>query len=476
MMKGDIHTMRIGGRWVTAERSIPVTDPYSGEVIGEIPHAGPGQVDEALDSAVRGARQMAALTAAERSRILLRTAEGIREGGEQLARILSREVGKTIREARGEVNRTIQTFTVAAEEAKRIHGQGVPMDADPRGSGRLGFTMRVPVGVVLAVTPFNFPLNLAAHKLAPALAAGNSVALKPATETPLADLRLAAILEQSGLPDEALNVITGPGGEIGPQLTSDERVRMLSFTGSLAVGRTLMAAPVIRKSTMELGSNSAVIVMADADADLAAGRIVAGAFALAGQVCISVQRVYVQRPLFDRLTKLISEGAGRLIVGDPREEDTDMGPMISESAADRAQSWIDEALQAGAKRPAGGRREGALLWPTVLTQVPDDCRICSEEAFAPVVVVNPVDTLDEAIARVNDSQYGLQAGIFTGDLDAALRAAREIEVGGVMINEVPTFRVDHMPYGGMKMSGIGREGLRYAIEEMTEIRLICFRT
>jgi len=227
---------------------------------------------------------------------------------------------------------------------------------------------------------------------------------------------------------------------------------------------------------MELGSNSAVIVMADADADLAAGRIVAGAFALAGQVCISVQRVYVQRPLFDRLTEMISAGAGRLTVGDPREEGTDMGPMISESAVDRARSWIDEALQAGGKRPAGGRREGALLWPTVLTDVPDECRICSEEAFAPVVIVNPVDTLDEAIARVNDSRYGLQAGIFTGDLDAALRAAREIEVGGLMINEVPTFRVDHMPYGGMKMSGIGREGLRYAIEEMTEIRLVCFRT
>jgi len=445
-------------------------------VIGEVPQAGAGEVEAALDSAVRGARQMAGLTAAERHDILRRTAEGLRNRSEDLALTLTREVGKTIREARGEVMRTIQTFTAAAEEAKRIHGQGVPMDADPRGAGRLGFTLRVPVGVVVAITPFNFPLNLAAHKVAPALAAGNSVILKPATETPLADLRLAAILEQSGLPEDALNVITGRGDQVGPPLISDERVRMLSFTGSLDVGRTMTAVPGIRKTTMELGSNSAVIVMADADADLASRRIAAGAFALAGQVCISVQRVYVQRPIFDRLVETVCERAGKMKIGDPREEATDMGPMISQAAVERAQSWIEEALEAGGKRVCGGRREGALLWPTVLTQVPDTCRISSQEAFAPVVMINPVDTLEEAIARVNDSRYGLQAGIFTGELSGALRAAREIEVGGVMINEVPTFRVDHMPYGGMKMSGIGREGLRYAIEEMTEIRLVCFRT
>jgi acyl-CoA reductase-like NAD-dependent aldehyde dehydrogenase len=475
-MKKKAHSMRIGGRWVSAGRSIPVADPFNGETIGEIPQASAEQVDEALASAVRGARQMAALTAAERHGILMRTAREIDRRSEQLAESLSREVGKTIREARGEVGRTLQTFTVAAEEAKRVHGQEVPMDADPRGGGRLGFTLRVPVGVVAAITPFNFPLNLAAHKVAPALAAGNSVILKPATETPLTDLQLAAILEHSGLPEEGLNVITGRGEKIGPRLIGDDRVRMLSFTGSLSVGKRLMSVPGIRRNTLELGSNSAVIVMADADAELAAARIVAGAFALAGQVCISVQRVYVQRPLFDRLTGMVSDGAGRLSVGDPRKETTDMGPMISASAVDRARSWIDEALEAGGRRTAGGRCEGTLLWPTVLTGVPEECRICSQEAFAPVVVINPVESLDEAIDRVNGSCYGLQAGIFTGDLDAALQAARRIEVGGVMINEVPTYRVDHMPYGGMKMSGIGREGLRYAIEEMTEIRLVCFRT
>ncbi len=468
--------MLVGGDWIQTGRTIPVTNPFSGEIVGEIPRAGSREVDLALASAVRGARRMAALSAAERHVMLLRTAEHIQTRGEELAVTLSQEVGKTVREARGEVQRTVQTFTVAAEESKRIHGQGVPFDADPRGRGRLGFTLRVPVGVVAAITPFNFPLNLAAHKVAPALAAGNSVILKPATETPLADLQLAGILEQSGLPEEALNVITGHGDEIGPPLISDERVRMLSFTGSLAVGRTLMAGAGIKKTTMELGSNSAVIVMADADSDLAASRIAAGAFALAGQVCISVQRVYVQQALFARLVEMVSSAAARLVVGDPADEQTDMGPMISAVAADRAQSWIEEALQAGGKRSCGGRREGSLLWPTVLSEVPEHCRVCSEEAFAPLVIINPVDSLDEAIARVNNSRYGLQAGIFTRDLSAALRAIQEIEVGGMMINEVPTYRVDHMPYGGMKMSGIGREGLRYAIEEMTEIRLVCFRS
>jgi acyl-CoA reductase-like NAD-dependent aldehyde dehydrogenase len=468
--------MRIGGRWVSTEHSLSVINPFSGDIIGEIPRAGSHEVDQALHSAVRGARQMAALTAAQRHQILLRTAEGIRDHGEQLATILTREVGKTIREARGEVQRTIQTFTVAAEEAKRIHGQSVPMDADPRGSGRLGLTIRVPVGVVAAITPFNFPLNLAAHKVAPALAAGNSVVLKPATQTPLADLQMASILEHSGLPPEGLNLITGRGDEIGPPLVSDDRVRMLSFTGSLAVGKQLMAHSVIRKTTLELGSNSAVIVMDDADVSAAVPRIVAGAFALAGQVCISVQRVYAKRSIFQQLVEEVAGGAERLKVGDPLDERTDMGPMISLAAAERAESWIEEALEAGGKRVCGGRREDSLLWPTVLAEVPEECRICTQEAFAPVVIVNPVDSLEEAIAKVNDSQYGLQAGIFTRNLNATLQAARAIEVGGVMINEVPTYRVDHMPYGGMKMSGVGREGLRYAIEEMTEIRLICFRT
>jgi acyl-CoA reductase-like NAD-dependent aldehyde dehydrogenase len=419
---------------------------------------------------------MARLTAAQRHDILLQAAGEICVRGEELAGSLVREVGKTIAEARGEVARTVQTFTIAAEEARRIQGEGMVFDADPRGNGRMGFTIRVPVGVVVAITPFNFPLNLAAHKVAPALAAGNSVILKPATQTPLTDVLLVEILSACGLPPEALNLIIGPGDEIGPPLTADERIRMVTFTGSLAVGRKLMASCGIKKTALELGSNSAVIVMDDADVALAAGRIVSGAFALAGQVCISVQRVYAHKDIFAELVDAVVSGAEKLVVGDPLDEKTDMGPMISPESALRAQEWILEAIQAGGRQACGGRRDGALLWPAVLTHVPHGCRACSEEAFAPLVVINPVDGLDEAIERVNDSCYGLQAGLFTRDLASSLQAAREIQVGGVMINEVPTYRVDHMPYGGMKMSGIGREGLKYAVEEMTEIKLICLRT
>jgi glyceraldehyde-3-phosphate dehydrogenase (NADP+) len=453
-----------------------VTNPFDGEVIDTVPRCAGEDVDRALASAVRGAEQMAGLTAQQRYRILHRAAREIEARAEELARILTLEVGKTIRESRGEIARTVQTFTFAAEEAKRIHGEGIPLDAAPRGEDKLGFSVRVPVGVVVAITPFNFPVNLAAHKIAPALAAGNSVVHKPATETPLTDLRLAGLLLECGLPECALNVITGRGEEIGDVLVSDERARMVSFTGSLEVGRRLMAHAGIKKVALELGSNSAVIVTEEADLSAAAPRIAAAAFALAGQVCISVQRVYVHRRVVKTLVDQVAAAAESMKVGDPLDESTDMGPMISSSAADRAEEWIQEALDAGGRRICGGRRKGALLWPSVLTGVPHDCRVCSREAFAPVVVINPVDGLDEAIAMVNDSPYGLQAGIFTRDVDDALEAAGRIQAGGVMINEVPTFRVDHMPYGGMKMSGIGREGVKYAIEEMTDIKLICFRT
>jgi acyl-CoA reductase-like NAD-dependent aldehyde dehydrogenase len=465
----------IGGKWVEKADVLAVTNPFSGEVIDSVPRCGHEDVELALASAVRGADHMARLTAQQRYQILHRAVREIETHAEELARTLTLEVGKTIRESRGEIARTVQTFTFAAEEAKRIHGEGIPLDAAPRGEDKLGFSIRVPVGVVVAITPFNFPVNLAAHKIAPALAAGNSVVHKPATETPLADLKLAHLLTECGLPDGALNVITGRGEEIGDALVSDERARMVSFTGSLEVGRRLMAHAGIKKAALELGSNSAVIVTDGADLPGAAPRIAAAAFALAGQVCISVQRVYVHRAVFKTLAEQVAAATEKMTAGDPLDEATDVGPMISSDAADRAQEWIQEALDAGGKRICGGRREGALLWPSVLIEVPHDCRLCSQEAFAPVVVINPVDHLDEAIAMVNDSPYGLQAGIFTRNVDDALEAARRIQAGGVMINEVPTFRVDHMPYGGMKMSGIGREGIKYAIEEMTDIKLICFR-
>ncbi len=468
--------MLIGGRWLSKSQTIPVVNPFDGEIIERVPRGDLDDVDAALTSALEGVAQMVELSAHQRYGILSRAAEGISRRAEELARVLASEVGKTIREARGEVSRTVQTFTFAAEEAKRIYGEGIPFDAAPRGERKIGFTIRVPVGVVVAITPFNFPLNLAAHKVAPALAAGNSVVLKPATDTPLTDLMLGRLLLEAGLPEKALSVITGYGHEIGDALVADERGRMISFTGSLEVGKRLMSHAGLKKATMELGSNSAVIVMDDADLKEAAAKIVAGAYALAGQVCISVQRVYVQKQAMETLLREVVAKAEGLKLGDPLAEDTDVGPMISIAAAERAESWIQEALNRGGQLICGGSREGALLAPAVLRDVPHECRVCSEEAFAPLVVINAVEDLDEAIAMVNDSRYGLQAGIYTTDLHSALEAAKRIQVGGVMINEAPTFRVDHMPYGGVKGSGLGREGLKYAVEEMTEIRLVCFQT
>jgi len=461
---------------VDKDQTIPVKNPFDESIIDEVPRAEPEDVEEAFASALRGLEQMSKLSAYERHKILRRAAEAIETRGEELAKALALEVGKTIREARGEISRTVQTFTFGAEEAKRIYGEGIPFDAAPRGENKLGFTIRVPVGVVVAITPFNFPLNLAAHKVAPALAAGNSVVLKPATDTPLTDLMMGRLLLEAGLPQEALNLITGYGQEIGDALVTDERGRMVTFTGSLEVGKRIMAHAGLKKATMELGSNSAVIVMGDADLEDAASRITAGAFALAGQVCISVQRVFVQKGSFESLVSAVVSRVGKLRVGDPLSENTDMGPMISLAAAEKAGGLVQEALDRGGELACGGQRDGSLFSPTVLLNVPHQCRVCSEEAFAPLVVINPVEDLDQAIAMVNDSQYGLQAGIFTADLASALEAAKRIHVGGVMVNEVPSFRVDHMPYGGVKGSGIGREGLKYAVEEMTEIRLVCFRT
>jgi len=468
--------MLIGGRWVDKDQTIPVKNPFDESIIDQVPRADPEDVDAAFASALRGLEQMSKLSAYDRYKILRRAAEAIEGRGEELAKTLALEVGKTIREARSEVSRTVQTFTFGAEEAKRIYGEGIPFDAAPRGENKLGFTIRVPVGVVVAITPFNFPLNLAAHKVAPALAAGNSVVLKPATDTPLTDLMMGRLLLEAGLPQDALNLITGYGQEIGDALVTDQRGRMVTFTGSLEVGKRIMAHAGLKKATMELGSNSAVIVMGDADLEDAASRITAGAFALAGQVCISVQRVFVQKSCFQSLVSAVVSRVNELSVGDPLSENTDMGPMISLAAAEKAGSLVQEALDGGAELACGGQRDGSLFAPTVLLNVTRRCRACSEEAFAPIVVINSVESLDQAIAMVNDSQYGLQAGIFTADLASALEAAKRIQVGGIMVNEVPTFRVDHMPYGGVKGSGLGREGVKYAVEEMTEIRLVCFRT
>lgn len=465
----------VNGRWIEGGESFPVRNPYNNQQIGSAPLLSRQDVREAVIGAKEGLAQMNSLSAYERYQILQRAAQGLEEAAERFARLLSLEVGKTIREARGEVSRAIQTVTLSSEEAKRISGEVVPFDSAPGSGDRIGFYLRVPIGVVGAITPFNFPLNLALHKVAPALAAGNSVILKPASATPLTSELLCRLLLQAGLPPKGISLVTGRGEEVGEALVRDEKVRMITFTGSLDVGRRIMQGLGLKKATMELGSNSAVIVEKDAILSEALPSIRDGAFALAGQVCISVQRVYVHKEIYDDFLDGFIPLVEGIRSGDPLDETTDMGPMISPQAAQRAKEWMEEAMGRGGKLLTGGGVKGSFMEPTVLTEVPRDCRVVSQEAFAPLVVVNPYGEFDKAIEEVNSSIYGLQAGIYTQDLDRALKAARRIEVGGVIINDISTFRVDLMPYGGVKGSGLGREGPKYAIEEFTEPKLVSIR-
>ncbi|MDH7481046.1 MAG: aldehyde dehydrogenase family protein [Armatimonadota bacterium] len=467
--------MIIGGEWVETNESIEVINPFDGSVIDTVPSADASNVESALQRAVVGAKEMSKLSARERSEILARAADLLQDRLDEFAVTIAKEVGKTIKEARTEVTRACLTIRTASEEAKRIHGETVPFDGMAGAESKFGFYIRVPVGVVLAITPFNVPLNLACHKVAPAIAAGNAVILKPATATPLADIMLGKLLLDAGLPPNAISVITGRGPSIGNLLVSDSRVRLISFTGSPEVGEAITRIAGLKKIAMELGSNSCAIVMDDADLDEAARRVRIGGYAVAGQVCISVQRVIVQEKVYDVfLEKLVPLVAG-IRVGNQLDSETDMGPMIDEKAALRVESWIEEAIAGGAKSLLPIKRDGAILFPTVLTDVTLDMKVWSEEVFGPLVAVVKCRDFDHAIELANTSKYGLQAGIFTRNLEFALRAAREIEVGGVIINDVPTFRIDPMPYGGVKLSGFGREGPKYAIEEMTELKLVAFQ-
>jgi glyceraldehyde-3-phosphate dehydrogenase (NADP+) len=466
--------MLIAGEWVEGTDRIDVRNPYDGSVVGRVARGTGKDVESALAASLRGLDQMRGLTAAERAAILLRAAQEIESRREDLARLVSREVGKTVREARGEVGRAVETFTLSAEEAKRIHGETVPLDASPAGRGKFGMALRVPVGVVAAVSPFNFPLNLVAHKVGPALAAGNSIVLKPATATPLIALELGRILLGAGLPSHALQIVTGPGAEIGDALVSHPDVRMVTFTGSREVGERISRAAGMKKLTLELGSNSAVIVMDDADLGRAVERIRLGGFAVAGQVCISVQRVIVHSAVYREFLERMVPAVESLRRGDPLDEGTELGPMISEAEAARAAGWIREAVRGGARLECGGEPEGPFLAPAVVTGSLRKSKLWTHEAFAPLVAVVEAADLDEAIRLANDSPYGLQAGVFTERIGDAFRVIREVDVGGVMVNDVPSFRVDSMPYGGVKGSGLGREGVRYAVEEMTELRMVAF--
>jgi acyl-CoA reductase-like NAD-dependent aldehyde dehydrogenase len=464
------HKLLVAGEWIETGEWIEVRSPYSGEVVGRIPKAGAEETRKAIDAAEAAMQEP--LPAHRRAEILVRVAGALGRRHDEVARQISDEAGKPMKAARVEAKRAMSTYTFAAVEARKLSGEMIPMDAAQAGEGKLGFTLRLPIGVVGAISPFNFPLNLVAHKLAPALAAGCAVVLKPASATPLSALLLAELEDEAGLPPGWLNVVTGPSSEIGDVLVEDERVKAITFTGSSGVGWGIKARAPKKKVSLELGNATPVIVAADADVDAAAKAMAAHAFSFAGQSCISVQRIYVERPLHDAFLERFLPQVDALKVGDPADEETDVGPVIDEDARERILDWIGEAREAGAEILAGGEVEDGLIRPTVIANAPPELKVSCDEVFGPVVTVNAVDSLDEAIELANSTRYGLQAGIFTGAIVNAMRAAQKLEFGGVTVNEAPTFRTDQMPYGGVKDSGNTREGPAYTVRELTEDRLV----
>ena len=465
----------IGGEWVDAAAHEVVKLPYDGTPVGQVPRAEADVVDQAVAAARKALVPMREMGNCDRADLLLRIADLIKRDNAEYAQLICNETGKPIKEARVEAERSLATLFAAAHEARQLHGEVVPMDFAAMGKGRMAMTVREPLGVIGCITPFNVPLNLALHKVAPALAAGNAVIHKPATKTPLSAARLARTMEEAGAPKGAYNLITGSGARVGMAMAEHPGIAMLTFTGSPEVGRTIKSRAGFKKVTLELGNNSAVIIEPEADLSTAVARTTQGAFSHSGQVCISVQRVFVQRAIAGEFVERLKASTEALKIGHPYEESTDISSLIDEAEAIRIEQWIAEAVAAGAMVVTGGTRKFATLAPAVLLDVPDTCRISCQEAFGPVVAVYTYENLDQAIERVNATPYGLQAGIFTNDIQRAFRAARKLEVGGVMINDVPMYRADHMPYGGVKESGTGREGPRYAIEEMTEMKLICWK-
>jgi acyl-CoA reductase-like NAD-dependent aldehyde dehydrogenase len=467
--------MLVGSDWVKTPQVRTIHLPYDGTPVAEVYDADAATLDRAIAAAQKGAKAMVDLTQYERAELLQHMRNLLERDAEEFARLVTLETGKTIREARTEVGRAQQTLAASADAARGLHGEVVPMEGAPGGKGRYAMTVREPLGVIAAITPFNFPLNLALHKIGPALAAGNSVVHKPSENTPLSALRLARLGMEAGVPEGAYNVVTGPGEETGRQIVNDLRIAMITFTGSPEVGREIRAAAGLRRVTLEMGSNSSVILEPDCDLEMLVPRCVAAGYAIAGQVCISVQNIYVHESIAQDFTERFLAGVRALKIGHPMEESTDMASLISQAAAERVESWIQSAVARRARLLIGGARRGTVVEPAVLTDVaPDDAIVC-KEAFGPLVVLHRYSRLEEAIDAVNASEYGLQAGICTRDIGRAFDAARKLRVGGVMVNDVPAFRVDLMPYGGTKISGVGREGPHYAVEEMTELKLICWR-
>ena len=464
--------MFLRGEWIDKPAKIEVKNPFDGSVVDTVPHADTTDVEAAISGAVAGAAVMRKLPGYDRYQILHKAADLMVARTNEFGKIISQEEGKTLAEGRFEASRAAETLYLSAEEAKRLGSEVLSLDGAPGGANKLGFTLRVPCGVVVAITPFNFPLNLVCHKGGPALAAGNSVILKPASDTPLSALKTVEILLEAGLPPQAIACVTGPGGKIGDALVTDPRVRKVSFTGSAEVGRHLCQIAGIKRVTMELGSNSPLIIMPDADLTKVAEATAATGFGNAGQVCISTQRVIALREVYsDALAALKSKVAG-IRAGNQLDEQTQMGPMIREADAVRVSAWIDEAVKGGAKVLTGGSRKGTLVEPTLLADVKPTMKISCHELFGPAVAVTQAANIEEALAMANDTTYGLSAGIFTQNLDWAMRFARTVESGNLHINWGPAWRADLMPYGGLKDSGLGKEGPKYAIAEMTELKTV----
>ncbi len=465
------YPLLLAGRWKETAGKVKITNPYGRTVITEVCQAAPADVEDALAAAEKARPVMAGLPSYQRAGILRKTADTILAHRDELAKIISLECGKPVADARGEAERASLTFGIAAEEAVRIGGEFIPLDRNKTSEGRWGITRRFPAGPVLGITPFNFPLNLVAHKIAPAIAAGNPVILKPASSTPVSALVLGGILMESGLPEGGLSVIPTSVDAIQSAIT-DARVKVLSFTGSAPVGWKLKKTAFDKKVILELGGNAGVLIDEDCDLEYAANRVLAGGFSYAGQVCISVQRVYAHKNIHAAFMQIFIPKVQALKMGDPLDESVRIGPMIDENNLARVSAWVGEAMAAGAKALVGGNRKGDFFEPTVIADTTPQMKVSCMEVFAPVVTVAPVESFAGGLKAINGSVYGLQSGVFTGNLRHAFEAFERIEAGGVIINDVPTYRVDHMPYGGVKQSGFGREGVRYTIEEMTEPRLM----
>jgi glyceraldehyde-3-phosphate dehydrogenase (NADP+) len=467
--------MFLAGEWVSSERVIEVRDPQDNSLIDTVPAATAEDMLHCIEAAKQGAELAASMPVHQRMGIINAAAGYIEEHAERYARTIASESSKTIREATKEVGRAVQTLRISAEEARRIHGETIPFDQSPGSENRVGYYYRFPIGIIGAITPFNDPLNLVAHKIGPAIASGNAIIVKPATVTPFSALLLAEAFAYAGLPSKILSVVTGNGSEIGDVLVEHPAVRMITFTGGLDVGEALVRKAGLKKISMELGSNSPVIVLDDADIEDAVDSTVSGAFWAAGQNCLGVQRLYVQENVFEDFKKKFVERTNDYIVGDKQSHLTDMGPLITEKEAIRVEKLVDEALEKGALLLTGGERTGAFYSPTVLANVPENCTIAKEEIFGPVVLLYAVSNLDTAIEQSNRVNYGLQAGIFTKSIDKAHRAIAKMDVGGIMINDSSDYRIDAMPFGGVKNSGLGREGIQFSIQEMTEPKVVCFK-